>query len=391
MNYRLNFLIVSLILTIGCSSNKGDKHIVSMAETSSVKRIVVDANTNCMSENICYYEDSLGGEYITILDKLSNSIDYYRLDSCVFSHRLTIDLQKNNLTELLSHGITERGELFVTTIMPPLLCKIDSKGDVLEKYELNSADSVAQTFLNVNYTSSNYLPIVIEESKVYCPIDFETYSLWEENFEQIPLSMAIDTTTGVVKRLPLNYPIMFNKEERGVHICSHSRIFDGERFVYSFGALSDLYVTQDFKAFEKYTAESIYLKQVNNKPFHGASATPYEYGNYLFCRAEYGNILYDMYRELYYRFCYLESQEAEGINGNNYLEYCLSKGRFSIQIFDKKLNMLGETLFESKRFAPRIFFLNESGLWLSENNVERDDFCDDTLIFRCLKIEYESN
>ena len=102
-------------------------------------------------------------------------------------------------------------------------------------------------------------------------------------------------------------------------------------------------------------------------------------------KPKYDNIVYDRYRDVYYRFCRMKDTKTspKGFLDRGYYQ-CLSD--FSILILNSDLEVIGETLFEAGVYAPKLFFVNKDGLWLSENNYQREDITDDVLKFRCLKL-----
>ena len=98
-------------------------------------------------------------------------------------------------------------------------------------------------------------------------------------------------------------------------------------------------------------------------------------------QATYGNIVYDKYRDVYYRFAYPECE----VNSTSF-EYIFCRKEFSIIILDNEFNIIGETLFPAGKYAPGLFFVNQDGLYLSLNNTENPEIGDDELVFQCLEL-----
>lgn len=102
--------------------------------------------------------------------------------------------------------------------------------------------------------------------------------------------------------------------------------------------------------------------------------------------ASYGKIVYDKYRDVYYRFAY-PSCDASDYSGD-YVEL-LRSGRksFSILILDNQLNVVGETSFPAYTYNPNLSFILEDGLYVSLNHIKNPDYSDDILRFQKLELK----
>jgi len=104
---------------------------------------------------------------------------------------------------------------------------------------------------------------------------------------------------------------------------------------------------------------------------------------YFAASARYGNIIYDPYRQVYYRFVYPKVEVEED---SNLQQIALFPTPFSIMILDKDLNTLGEQFFESL-FVTSNAFVGKDGLYLSINHPENDENQEDYLSFKLMKLE----
>jgi len=73
----------------------------------------------------------------------------------------------------------------------------------------------------------------------------------------------------------------------------------------------------------------------------------------------YGNLIYDKYRNVYYRIAYPETTLEKGIKGYELREY--GRKNFSIIILDKKFNVIGETLFPDYTYNSRLILSGKMG------------------------------
>ena len=97
----------------------------------------------------------------------------------------------------------------------------------------------------------------------------------------------------------------------------------------------------------------------------------------------YTHVLYDKYRNVYYRFVELpyELQDDES-------PFEEPKGReFSVIVFDRNFQIIGETKFPGGKYFYKMSFVGRDGLYISENNLANPEFDEDKLVFACFKLE----
>lgn len=106
--------------------------------------------------------------------------------------------------------------------------------------------------------------------------------------------------------------------------------------------------------------------------------------------ASYGRIVYDKYRNVYYRFAYPPCT-IDDYSGD-YLDL-LRSGRknFSVMILDNQLNPVGETVFPAYTYNPNLFFILEDGVYISLNHIKNPGYSDDTLRFQRLELKSNRN
>ncbi|WP_366784804.1 DUF4221 family protein [uncultured Phocaeicola sp.] len=68
----------------------------------------------------------------------------------------------------------------------------------------------------------------------------------------------------------------------------------------------------------------------------------------------YGDIIYDEYRQLYYRMAYPKESLQEGESLSDMMQS--GRIRFSIIILDKDLNVVGETMFPEDLYGSNLYY-----------------------------------
>jgi hypothetical protein len=204
---------------------------------------------------------------------------------------------------------------------------------------------------------------------------------------QTPVSVMIDTVSGKQESLPFRFPPFAENTEEYMQLLRRlefSRCFDGAHFIYSFELEEDIYIASiDHQKVEKRNAKSRYIDKVAPEKrvsdlhalYRQALESPY-----------YGNLLYDKYREVYYRFAF------PGIDTNQYSQYNFQdifmsgSPKFSVIIMDKDFNIIGETLFPENIYNPEVVFVNEDGLYVSNIHTLNPAFNEDILSFQCFEL-----
>ena len=64
---------------------------------------------------------------------------------------------------------------------------------------------------------------------------------------------------------------------------------------------------------------------------------------------------------------------------------------FSVIVFDKDLNIIGETKFPGNKYLYKMSFVGRDGLYISENNLKSPKFDENKLKFACFKLEDMKN
>jgi len=164
--------------------------------------------------------------------------------------------------------------------------------------------------------------------------------------------------------------------------ASYSRCYDGQRFIYSFHYDENIYVaTPEHDSIRKVSVKSKYFDKVQLPD--ELTASPED-----FCvNAWYNNLLYDPYREVYYRIAYPPSTLDKGVRPMELVQF--GRKNFSIIILDKDFRILGETLFPDNTYNPKIMLIRLEGLYISDSHYLNPRFNDDILSFRKFELKEE--
>lgn len=144
-----------------------------------------------------------------------------------------------------------------------------------------------------------------------------------------------------------------------------SHCFDGTDLVYSREISDSIYkLSSDFQRVNGYLARS---RCINRTKVESIADADLQKIVKRACELPvYGNIIYDKYRKMYYRFAF---PEIELEKEKDYLNiYHNGRKRFSIIILDKDMNVVGDTLFPEYTYNPFLLFIHKDGLYLSTSH-----------------------
>ena len=79
----------------------------------------------------------------------------------------------------------------------------------------------------------------------------------------------------------------------------------------------------------------------------------------------YGDLIYDSYRKVYYRFAYPKVSLNKDMNWWGKAVY--GRKKFSVMVLDEDFHVIGETLFPEGIYNSFVFFINKDGLYISRD------------------------
>lgn len=376
-------LYISIFLLSACKQqSEGGSDSCHLVETDKRIEIPIDSETNIYTRAMHYFVED-GIEYITIENSENpgdyNTLNFYRLDTKSLSHKVKIAKEGDHgVPQFMGHGIDHLDNLFISGT-GTVIYQMNREGRIKKKLDYTLTDKQEYTTSN-DFNTLVYKPLTIVDGKIYLMQYPMPPNANKDQLTHTSLTITIDTLTGEVTRLPLTYPALW-EDGSGMGVNPHcSRIYDGKQFVYAFRMSDNILVTEDHIHSRTIPIRSRYIRQLQTEGFPKDLSFD-DFVKRSDEQATYGNILYDKYRKVYYRFAYPECEMDK-----NYFEYIFCRKEFSVILIDEQFNVIGERLFPAGKYAPGLFFINKDGLYISENNIENSEASEDKLVFRCFSI-----
>ena len=258
---------------------------------------------------------------------------------------------------------------------------INDKGEVIRNYNFQTPES---QFTSLHLGSYYNTPSFVKDSCLFLKIGIPKPNMKREDWPQTHMFASLDLRTGEVKWIPIFYPPIFKEEYENIdggYGFSYDYNYKENRLVCGFFGYDSLMVTDDLKHIRWYNAKSKYLKSMKPKLGNAMAGI-----NSIieFCEAPmYWHIMYDKYRNVYYRFAEMPYKLAP-----NESPYDEPKGKeFSVIVLNADFEIIGETKFPGKKYFYKMSFVGREGLYISENNLENPQFDENKLVFTIFKIK----
>ena len=390
--------LVSCICLFACQDSPKESIAIYDIGLAESKKIVlpVDENTYYLSKSIFQFEED-DKEYLLFgnLEKRQHELLIYDIEKQNLHKRIPLEKEGPNGVPGIWGCIPffDSKTFLVSQHNSGRMSIIDGEGIVVQKYSMRQfSDKTKRRGLWVDSrfgVSFFYTPSFIKDSIVYFSngifIQYKiNQRLDREVWKTIPMFNSLNLKNGHIHTLPIKYPDIFEDDVKvpagGGYEFTYDYNYKQERLVCSLTGYDSIMVTDDLKQVRWYNGKSRYLKSMRPKVYE---ADGFDWLREATENPAYHNIMYDKYRDVYYRIVELPYELKQ-----NESPFDTPKGReFSIIIFDKDLNIIGETKFPGNKYLYKMSFVGRDGLYISENNLANPEFDEDKLVFACFALE----
>lgn len=381
IKYLLSFSLA--VWMYSCTSTvHSDKY--SLETTDELISFPVMEEVRVPQHSVSLFKEG-GADYLSFQNMPKSEILIYSVESRNLVKRLCLNTEGNNAVPggFGGYYIADMNHIYIPSMYVSTIFVADTTGNVKQKIDYAKTTDGRQL---IPFMPSDKSQMLFIGNDLYIPQTMNL-RLGDKAVENSPLKVKLDTVAKTAEALPMRFPPLITYKDFGTvgaFGAEYSCCYDGKRFIYSFNADEDLYVTSYAHAnVEKKKAKSSYIDEVTvfrstDGDFQGMVKAQCEH-------AAYGKIVYDKYRNVYYRFAYPPC-DASDYSGD-YVEL-LRSGRksFSILILDSRLNIVGETSFPAYTYNSNLSFIAEDGLYISLNHIKNPDYSDDMLRFRKLNL-----
>lgn len=380
------FLICIIITLVSCIDvkkkldNSVNLNKYELIKTDTIKKIVLDEETK-YNLNYLYLFKNDTIECLSFLNYSFNQILFYNFKTCELLFKIDLERDGPNGVGLASgYYIKDFDNIYVSSYSYPGLLKIDIDGKIVQKINYGRTEDGYQII--PSYTPSSYPsiePVFINNSVYLCQNAVPHLN----DIKETPLTVSIDTLSGKSKSYPLKYDIFKpNKDKNKISSTLFSRVICDSSFIYSPFTDEHIYITSiNHSKIKKIKAGSNYIKD----PSKEQTRIPQIGAKENLELARYGNLIYDKYRNVYYRFAYHKTTLEKKINWIGHAVY--GRKKFSIIILNSDFQIIGETLFPEEIYNSYVAFVHKDGLYLSKDYQKNFEESEDYATFELFKLK----
>lgn len=379
MKSRL-FGLICLLLGCSCQSEKQQTLEYELQATEDTLCFEVSSNSSLLIKSMSLFRDDNGKEYLAFLSNEEPEIYVYDWKAEELVKTICFDREGANGIGPKAAGffMKDWNEIYISNLYLPEISIIDTCGHKKQVFKL---DSLGNGYGYIPTRSTVGAPFVIHGQMLY-GMQLPNPRLGKEAVDKSPIGLMLDMEKKNVKNTSFNYPasVMKNYEkpalgiERKINHC-----FNGKELVCSFAFDEKLYrIPLEQGEVTERMAKSSYLEKVS---------LPEKVPSDLLLAAKamcelpiYGAIIYDEYRNLYYRVAY--PKKDYDVNENFVELWQSGRGEFSLMILDKDLNVVGETLLPENMYRSDLMLVLEDGLYISTSHYKNPNFNEDQLVFQ---------
>ena len=388
MNRTLLFISFFFILTlVSCQPSKNNNgKRQNEVELVAEKQLVfpLDEQTYYLSKSMFQFEEN-GKEYLHFENtrKSLYNIVIFDIENRQIAKQIPLHKTGPNGLPAVFGSRPSPGAQYILVAQNNIsrISSINDKGEVIRNYNFQTPES---QFTSLHLGSYYNTPGFVKDSCLFLKIGIPKPDMKREDWPKTHMFASLDLRTGKVKWVPIFYPPIFKEEYENIdggYGFSYDYNYKENRLICGFFGYDSLMVTDDLKHIRWYNAKSRYLKSMKPKLGNAMAGI-----NSIieFCETpKYWHIMYDKYRNVYYRFAEMPYKLAP-----NESPYDEPKGKeFSVIVLNKDFEIIGETRFPGKKYFYKMSFVGREGLYISENNLENPQFDENKLVFTCFKIK----
>jgi hypothetical protein len=384
---KVSFLLIVILILQSCgeqskSKRSSDKSYYLKAD--KILSIPIDDQTKHHGYHIEMIADENGREYLGYVNMAINELQFYDpQDQYRLIHRIQIPTdERYRCGNILGFKFYNWDSIYLRPSDPFAVILIDSSARLVDSYSYINNDSLYKKLATSSFQFMPGMKPEIYNNRLTIPLQISYFSDDSRSDEILNQSIGLELD---IKTGEFNVPDWYLPNEyieSTFNSFESSRVFNGQEYIYSFEGNHNLICyDKDHTTYSIHKTPSKYIEHFGEKTRSNMSLE-----KYLDIRTKnprYLSLVYDQYRDIYYRFFYpgmTDKFELENRRGSRFLH------QFGIQVLDKDFKTIHETLLPSNTYYSRNFFVNKEGLYLSTDNNDNPDIEEESLKFQLFKL-----
>jgi hypothetical protein len=372
-NYLFAPIFLLLFLSINsCNSveEKSQEKQYKLNSTGEFLSLPLDENTPNVSMGLQYSQG-----FLFNANWGTNEIQMYNIESGSIIKSLVFDIEGDQgVGQLFGFHVHNLDSIFLFSQFDAVMVLTDTSGLAKNRIRYTQPDLYSPAFIHNSYFLS---PPIVRGDEMFVKTHFQgNYrEVTAEQLSTYHMAYAINMKTGTVRFLKHTYPSDYLA--KGIKHFEPSMASDGNKVVYSLFGDHRLFFSSSFE--EDLQAISVASTHLDESlPLFPLQGERFDTQKYLQGSSRYESLIYDSFREVYYRFAFptytFESDEE--------VKSLRSEPRgFVIMTLDKDLNVIDDLYFEGGKYMPNNVFVGEKGLFISTSHPNNPENQEDKMVF----------
>lgn len=379
--WLLTLLFFSFLI-LGCQGSISESSVSLIASENLLSFELDDSTSNISAFLGLYYEENSDRELLFSLNQINNEIQVYNIEDQRLVNKLLFDIEgERGVGSITGFHIQNLDSLFLFPNNGNRFFLTNDNANEIRRFDYKVPEGYGNAQVASSYFSANAF---LQSGQLMVKTLYQgNYSnINNEELGEKYLSSAINLSSGLAEHIPITYPEDYMEDVKKHFQFSLSTSDNGT--VYSFWADHNLYLMKTSTSEKsKVEAPSQYLGgEWEPLPLGGDRV---DRARYFATSAHYGNIIYDPFRSVYYRFCY---PKVDVSNDEDLRMQALYPSTFSVMILDEELNVLGEEFFgEDVKLLTSNVFVGRKGLYISVSHPDNDLNEEDYMRFRLYELK----
>ncbi|MHA7129712.1 DUF4221 family protein [Algoriphagus namhaensis] len=363
-------VLAILFLSASCNIPAKKEKAFNLTPSQSFLSFPIDSTTSTISTGLTSF-----GDYLINVNWNTNSLQFYNLRTQILEKETFFPREgPEGVGSLFGIHVQSLDSIFLFPQISKVIILTDTSGQILNRISYGSPDTYTGAFVHNAYFGSS--PLIQGNSiLVKTHIQGNYREMTEEKLIKSALAYSINLMDGSTTTLDLTYPEGYL--QKGLKHFEASLVFQQNFTVYSLFGDHRVFKQNQDGTLETFNGKSQFLDEtLSYFPIDGERMDTYKY---LSASSRYESIIYDSYREVYYRFAFptLPIESEDGLRSLRE-----NPGPFVIQVFNSDLQLLTERFFEGGIYFPNNSFITQEGLFISINNPSNPASSEDLFQFQ---------
>ncbi len=320
-------------------------------------RIEIDslANFRSIGDNVFEFDDK---EYLYRWNRDNNSVDIFSINNKQMSKRIDIPFSFDGYYPIVMD------KLYVIEYEKNIIHLINDQDEILKSFDFNALIS-NDTLKYITYSSSGKMLNIIDD-KVIINIVANTIV---PKYYKYPTMGILNIKKNQLDKFAY-FPEFMQDGNIWKSFYPYYCINNKNEIIVTFATSPEIFIyNEDGELIETKNIKSSYIDNFKPIPTENTyqKSTSIEYET---TRSRYSLVIYDKYRDLYYRFA-VHPQESVNDDGsvNQY-----NSNKWSIMVLNSDFELIKEILMEKNKYIIHSAVLTKEGLLIQKNKSNSPDY-----------------